>query len=99
LLNVTGTRPGVPLPDGRRINFNFDALARLLLINEHLPFFRNHVGVLDGSGEGTAVLDVRKMAEVVQGIRLWVQVVTFHRSASLGIHTIADPVPLVIEGI
>lgn len=99
LLNVTGTRPGVPLPDGRRINFNFDALARLLLINEHLPFFRGHVGILNAAGEGTAVLDVRPMAELVRGIRLWVQTVTFHRSAPLGIDTIADPVPLVIEGI
>lgn len=49
---LSGFRPGVPLPDGRRVNLRFDVLANLVLASGGIPgLFRDFVGMLDGTGK------------------------------------------------
>ena len=89
-LSVTGVRPPVVLPDGRRIRFSPDAITRASLAGRLAPFFTGHTGFLDASGRAIARIDVSRFPRL-SGVTVWIQ------AATLGVNgfaTAADPVRL-----
>jgi len=97
ILSLNGTRPSWLLADGRTVNLVLDNLAQLTLTSELGSVFRNNRSVLDAAGEGVAHLDVSSISSAVRGLRVYIEAITFNARAPLGIQTIADPVPLLIE--
>jgi hypothetical protein len=94
-LSLSGVRPGVALPDGRRINLQVDSLT-VLSVNGLLgPLFTGYTGTLNAFDRASALLNVSGLPPL-KGVRVWAQVVTLNPSAPLGIQTIADPVILVL---
>jgi hypothetical protein len=90
-LSLSGVRPGVKLPDGRRIPIQVDILT-LLSVNGQLgALLSGHTGVLDPSGAAQAVLN---SAPALRGLRIWAVAVTLDPAAPLGLRTISDPVVL-----
>jgi len=94
-LSFSGIRPGLKLPDGRSMLFNPDALSVPSLLGRLAPFYLGQVGILDAQGRGQAVLDVSRLP-LLHGVPIWIQAMTFHPGAPLGLATIADPVQLTL---
>ncbi|MBN2489873.1 MAG: hypothetical protein JXQ29_03375 [Planctomycetes bacterium] len=94
-LSISGVRPGVPLPDGRRILLNVDKLTPLSLSGQLGAIFAGSVGNLNPSGRGMAVLDVAKFP-VLKGIAVWLLAATLDPKATLGIRTLSDPVRITL---
>lgn len=91
LVSLSGTRPGVRLPDGRHVALNPDAVTALGLGGGLGAILQGGAGVIDANGRAQAVLAVPK-APSLAGLRVWLQAVTLSGGAPLGIATIADPV-------
>jgi len=94
-LSLSGVRPGLFLPDGRRICFNPDALTAPSAAGQLAPIFTGQAGVLDTAGRATARLDVSALAPLA-GLRVWIQALVLDPRAPLGIRTVPDPVVLVL---
>ena len=94
-LSLSGVRPGVRLPDGRRIHLNVDTLTALSMNGLLGPLFTGYIGALNAFDRASAVLDVAGLP-ALKGTRIWALVVTLNKSAPLGIQTIADPVILIL---
>lgn len=92
-VSMSGIRPAVPLPDGRRICLLPDALTRAGLAGHLFPMLTGDTGYLDGVGRARATIDVSRYP-IPGGIPIWLQVVTLDPKASFGMRTIADPVHL-----
>jgi len=90
-LSVTGVRPVLPLPDGRRIPLVVDALTPLSLAGRLAPIFTGHAGFLDPAGHAVATLS---SLPAFRGLRLWAVAVTLDPQAPLGLRTISDPAVL-----
>lgn len=90
--SISGIRPGVPLPDGRRIAINPDAISTLALAGLLAPRWTGGAGQLSATGRATAMLDLRGLS--VAGLKVWVIAATLGAQAPLGLQTIADPVVL-----
>ena len=93
----TGVRPGVALPDGRRLPLNPDGLTMLATANGLAPFVTNTVGALDASGRATATIDVGGLYPSIRGMLVWLCVVTLDPRSPLGIATISDPFVLKMD--
>ena len=94
-LGTSGVRPGIGLPDGRRVSFNPDPLTPLSIDGRLGAVFTGNVGVLDLNGRATAKLDVSRFP-VLKGLRVWIQALTLDPNAPLGIRTVPDPVLVVL---
>jgi len=94
-LSFSGVRPGVVLPDGRRIHLNVDDLTALSVNGLLGPLFTGYTGTLNSFDRASALLDVSGLP-VLKGVRIWAQALTLKPSAPLGIHTIADPLILIL---
>jgi hypothetical protein len=94
-LSLSGVRPGVPLPDGRRILLNVDNLTALSLNGQLGPLFTGNVGNLNPSARAMAVLDVSSLP-VLKGIPVWLLAATLDPRAPLGIQTISDPLRITL---
>ncbi len=96
-VGYTGVRPGVALPDGRRILLNPDGLTMLATANGLAPFVTNTVGSLDAAGRATAMIDVSGLVPAIRGMLVWLSVVTLDPRSPLGIATISDPFVLKMD--
>ncbi len=96
-ISATGVRPATPLPDGRRIPLIFDNVTSLSVRGLGAPFLTGTIGVLDGFGRGKTTIDLSSFYPTVQGLRLWLTVVTFAAPAPLGIGTITDPFVIRVD--
>jgi hypothetical protein len=57
--SITGTWPGTPLPSGLAVlPLNWDVFTDLVLTLLNTPLFMNFFGVLDSSGDGSALLNL-----------------------------------------
>lgn len=92
-LGLSGVRPGLPFPDGRRMFFNADELTAMSLDGRLRPLLTGNLGVLDAAGRAVARVDVSGHP-AFQGFTIWIQAVTLDRKAPLGIRTLPDPVVL-----
>ena len=87
-LGRSGIRPGVKLPDGRKIYLVPDDLT-LPTLNNHLkPFFDAGPLKLDGSGCAMASLNVSSLPKL--GIPIWIAVIVMDAQAPNGIAYIPD---------
>jgi hypothetical protein len=85
---LSGVRPGVGLPDGRRLNLNLDSLVTLTL-HDRLPgLWFGGPGLLDSNGEASGFLDMSKIGTL--GIPLWIAWVILDPKAPLGIAYMPD---------
>jgi len=94
-LSLSDVRPGVPLPDGRRILLNVDNLTALSLSGRLGPLFAGNVGKLTPSARAMAVLDVSSLP-VLKGLPIWLLAATLNPQAPLGIQTISDPLRITL---
>ncbi|MBN2491812.1 MAG: hypothetical protein JXQ29_13275 [Planctomycetes bacterium] len=94
-LSLSGVRPGLFLPDGRRICFNPDAVTAPSVLGHLAAVFTGQSGRLDVGGRATARLDVSSLPPLA-GLRVWIQALVLDPNAPLGIRTIPDPVVMVL---
>jgi len=98
-VSASGTRPGIGLPDGRRIPLAFDTLSYLSLLGSLSPFLTNNIGVLDKSSTAIAKLDLSTLPAAANGTRLWIGAVILDKAAPIGMALIVDTKVLKIEGL
>lgn len=91
-LGLSGVRPGVALPDGRRINLNIDPMT-LLSMSGLLPGVWDPGPLtLDAKGEARAGLDLSRLAMPQKGlgIPIWIAVVVLDPLAPTGVAYLPD---------
>jgi len=88
-LSLSGVRPGIPLPDGRKILLNPDWLTTLTLTNALPLLFSFGPGILDAGGEAKGYLDVRSLP--VLGFTVHLAAAVLDPQAPGQIAVIADP--------
>jgi hypothetical protein len=98
-VSAAGTRPGIALPDGRRVPLAFDTLSYLSLLGSLSPFLSNNIGTLDKSGTALAKLDLSTLPSGANDTLLWIGAVVLDSSAPLGMALIVDTKVLKIEGL
>jgi hypothetical protein len=96
-VSLSGVRPSIRLPDGRRIALVPDTFTVASVSGWLVPFLTGNLGSLDPFGRATARLDVSSIYSAVKGLRLWVLLITLDSRAPLGLATICDPRVLVID--
>ena len=92
-LSATGVRPGIPLPDGRRIPFVLDVLTFTSLSGNLGPIFNQGTNLLDGTGEATGSIDITSIGTNLN-VNVWLIALVLDNAASQGIAEIADPILL-----
>jgi len=97
--SLRGPRPAMMIPDGRTLNLGLDSLVLHTLQQELAPYLTGNHGTLDLAGGATAHLDLRGLGPHLNGTRIWLAALVLDPAASLGIHTISDPYPFVVEGL
>jgi len=91
-MSLTGVRPGIPLPDGRRINLALDGLTILTIQNLIPTIFNPGPGALSATGQAAGWLDVNGLPPL-SGVRVWVEALVVG-PGSIG--TIVDPVGITL---
>lgn len=90
-----GYRPGLGLPDGRRIHLNLDTVALLAAQRLLWPYFDPGPGVLDAQGTALGMLDVARLkVPLPLGVPVWIAAVVLDPQAPLGVAYIPDPIVL-----
>ena len=85
---LSGVRPGLTLPDGRRINLKLDDLVLLTLQDKIPGLFHPGPGVLDASGEAMGRLDLSTLGRL--GIPIWLAMAVLVPGAPCGIAYLPD---------
>jgi len=91
---ITGVSPGIPLPDGRNINLNYDVFVYVTL-NDLIPdIWKGGPGVLDGQGEASGILDLAPLSPPPGGfgIPIWIAMAVIDPNAPSGIKYIPDTI-------
>jgi hypothetical protein len=96
-VSATGVRPGLPLPDGRRIHLVPDVFTLLGVSVGLAPYLTGTSGLLDSTGRVKAKLATSSLQPAANGTRLWFLVLTLDPKAPHGIKTITDPHVVKIE--
>jgi hypothetical protein len=88
MMGLSGVRPGIPLPDGRNINLNFDALGYVTLMNLIPAIWSGGSGTLDASGEAVGSLDLSIIPQL--GMPAWIAWLIYDPAAPGGIAYVPD---------
>jgi len=96
-LSVSGTHPGVPLPDGRTIPLNVDGLTAISVTGGLPGMVTGTVGNLDASGTATARLDVTPVAPVLKGLRVIAAAVVADPNAPSGLAHVSQATGFTIR--
>jgi len=100
VLLALGTLPGIPLPDGRKLELSFDPLFTFVLtVPDGGGAFSGFNGLLDASASASASVDLPANGALV-GLVLQASVVTLDLSASglaAQLRHVAHPLAIVIE--
>ncbi len=90
--SLSGVRPGVALPDGRRINLRIDEATRLTLGNLAPAIFNPGPLVLNASGEARGTLDLTSLSPPPGGfgVPLWIALAVLDANAPSGIRYLPD---------
>lgn len=84
----SGVRPGVTLPDQRRLNLNIDPLVVLTLGNRIPSVWNPGPGILDANGEAQGTLNLNAFAPA--GRPIWIAWMVLDPKAPLGIAYMPD---------
>lgn len=89
---ASGVRPGVKIPDGRRIHLNLDPLAVATAFNQVPGIWHPGPGVLDSQGEARGLLDLRPLKRPPGGfgIPIWIALLVLDPLTPTGIKYIPD---------
>ncbi len=98
-ISATDIRPGVPVPGQRTAYLTPDTFTMLSFQNLLAPFATGLQGTLDGLGEAKGAINLASLGSVINGLRLYMLVLTFDPQAPAGIRTITDPTVLVVSGV
>jgi len=93
-LTLSGVRPGVPLPDGRKVPFNPDNLTVVTIGNLIPGIFNAGPGTLDRSGAAQGFLDVRILPPL--GLPVHLIAVVLDPAAPTGFAVIPDPYVMLL---
>jgi hypothetical protein len=85
------TQPGIPLPGGRTLFLNFDAMMLLSLTTPSI--FANFAGVLDGSGQAQPWINLPPVPALA-GLFFYVAFVTF--APGPGIVTVSNTIGILV---
>jgi len=96
LVGTSGYRPGVWLPDGRKIRLNPDGATWAGLAGL-LPGFWGLSGVLDARGTAQGVMDLAGAGPQARGIPFWVVGVVLDPAAPSGIRRVSPPIVVQIR--
>jgi hypothetical protein len=88
VLSAAGYRPGVKLPDGRRIHLNLDLLSVLSLQNQLQPLFDPGPLTLDKAGTATGLIDVSSLPPV--DVPVWMALGVLDPRAPCGLAFLPD---------
>lgn len=88
-ISAKGIRPGIPLPDGRRIWLNFDGLVLLSIGGALSPYFNAGPLKLDKNGEAQGSMDLSSLPNT-GGRPIHIAMVVIDVSAPSGIAFIPD---------
>ena len=90
--SLSGVRPGVALPDGRRINLRIDEATRLTLGNLVPAVFSPGSLVLNARGEARGTLDLTSLNPPPGGfgVPLWIALAVLDANAPCGIRYLPD---------
>jgi len=90
-LGASGYRPGVKLPDGRRIHLNLDSTVLASWRGLMRPFFDPGPGVLDSNGRAIGGIDVSSVAGGGKlNATIWLAMVVLDPTAPWGIAYLPD---------
>ena len=98
-VSVSGVRPGVPLPDGRKINLTPDDVTRVGLTVGLAPFVTGTAGTLNAQGLAAAGVNLAPLGKPANGVLLYFEVLTLDPKSPNGIKTITDPHVIKVEGL
>ena len=87
-ISISGYKPPITLPDGRKIYLRPDSLTLLSINNALLPFFNAGPGKLDANGEAKGALNFNLLPSL--GIPMWIAVLVLDPAAPGGIAYIPD---------
>jgi hypothetical protein len=93
-MGYSGVRPGVLLPDGRRIMLNPDSLTVVTVANQLPQLFNPGPGILDSNGEAQGTINVSFLPPL--GMPVHVIAVVLDPAAPQGFAVIADPFVMII---
>jgi hypothetical protein len=93
-MGYSGVRPGIPLPDGRRIAINPDTLTVVTAANQLPQLFSPGPGVLDASGEAVGKHNVSFLPPL--GLAVHVIAVVLDPAAPGGFAVIASPFVMLV---
>ncbi len=88
LMSAAGYRPGLLLPDGRRLHLNHDTFFTLSLGNLLKPYFDAGPLVLDASGKAQGALNVSALP--LLNMPVWIALAVMDPAAPLGIAYLPD---------
>ena len=91
---ASGSIPGIPLPDGRTIPLNLDAIADFTLTPAN-PFFPNNFGALNAAGSASASVLLPAYPPLV-GMTLHGVFVVLDPLASFTVNQISNPVSMTL---
>ncbi|MBN2491420.1 MAG: hypothetical protein JXQ29_11285 [Planctomycetes bacterium] len=88
VLSARGYRPGIKLPDGRRVHLNLDPLSVLSLQNLLRPLFDPGPLTLDASGRAAGLIDASSLPPV--DVPLWIALAVLDPQAPCGLAFLPD---------
>lgn len=88
-ISLAGYRPGVRLPDGRRIHLNLDHAVALSMRGQLRPLFDPGPGRLDANVGAIGSIDLGSIPSNL-GIPMWIAMAVLDFAAPLGIAYLPD---------
>jgi len=88
LMSLAGYRPGITLPDGRRIYLNLDPFLHLSLRNLLRPYFDPGPLKLDASGEAVGRIDVSALPPL--NLPVWIALAVLDGASPSGVAYLPD---------
>jgi hypothetical protein len=94
---MSGTRPGVPLVDGRTIPLNVDGLTHASVHGGLGSVLAGTVGWLDAQGRASVVVDTNALGQALKGLRVWAVALLLDTLSPAGFSHILGPTVLTIK--
>jgi hypothetical protein len=95
--SLTGSQPGVTLPDGRVIALTPDLLTVLTVAGPFGSILTGNVGVLGTDGSALARFNTNALPVILRGLRVWFVAVSLDSAAPNGISQISRPLLIVLD--
>ena len=86
---LSGVRPGITLPDGRRLNLNLDPIVYLTLTGQLPGIWHGGPGQLDAQGEARGMLDLSALGTTFH-VPLWIARAVLDAQAPCGLAYLPD---------